>query len=110
MVAGNYGLIPPNVRKKLYDDENVNYGRDELMVLIMVRQGLFGDLLHGEAAYIHELRWQMKEIEHKTGSWRTNEHTEHNENLYPTHGTTVPYVERIKLGIAFDTSLMSRKL
>ena len=55
--------------------ENVCYGRDELMVLNMVRQGLFGDLLHGEAAYIHELRWQMKEIEEKTGSWRTYWHT-----------------------------------
>ena len=58
--------------------ENVCYGRDELMVLNMVRQGLFGDLLHGEAAYIHELRWQMKEIEEKTGSWRTAWHAKTN--------------------------------
>ena len=66
--------------------ENVCYGRDELMVLNMVRQGLFGELLHGEAAYIHELRWQMKEIDHKTGSWRTLWHAKRNGNLYPTHG------------------------
>lgn len=66
--------------------ENVCYGRDELMVLNMVRQGVFGELLHGEAAYIHELRWQMKEIERKTGSWRTYHHTRTNGNLYPTHG------------------------
>ncbi|PIW60303.1 Gfo/Idh/MocA family oxidoreductase [Shewanella sp. CG12_big_fil_rev_8_21_14_0_65_47_15] len=66
--------------------ENVCYGRDELMVLNMVRQGLFGELLHGEAAYIHELRWQMKEIDHKTGSWRTAYHAKYNGNLYPTHG------------------------
>jgi predicted dehydrogenase len=66
--------------------ENVCYGRQELMLLNMVRQGLFGELLHGEAAYIHELRWQMKEIEHKTGSWRTYWHTQRNGNLYPTHG------------------------
>lgn len=66
--------------------ENVNYGRDELMSLNMVRQGLFGDLLHGEAAYIHELRWQMKEVDRKTGSWRTQRHAMHNGNLYPTHG------------------------
>ncbi len=66
--------------------ENVCYGRDELMVLNMVRQGLFGELLHGEAAYIHELRWQMKEIEYKTGSWRTFWHAKRNGNLYPTHG------------------------
>ena len=66
--------------------ENVCYGRDELMVLNMVRQGVFGELLHGEAAYIHELRWQMMEIDRKTGSWRTPWQTRRNGNLYPTHG------------------------
>ncbi len=66
--------------------ENVNYGQEELMVLNMCRQGLFGELLHGEAAYIHDLRWQMKEIDHGTGSWRTLEYAKRNGNLYPTHG------------------------
>jgi hypothetical protein len=66
--------------------ENVNYGREELMVLNMCRQGVFGELLHGEAAYIHDLRWQMKEIERGTGSWRTYHYTKRNGNLYPTHG------------------------
>ncbi|ALS98683.1 Gfo/Idh/MocA family protein [Lacimicrobium alkaliphilum] len=73
-------------RKNCMMMENVCYGRDELMVLNMTRQGLFGELLHGEAAYIHELRWQMKELERKTGSWRTYHHTRTNGNLYPTHG------------------------
>lgn len=66
--------------------ENVNYGREELMVLNMCRLGVFGELLHGEAAYIHDLRSQMHEIEHGTGSWRTLEYTRRNGNLYPTHG------------------------
>lgn len=66
--------------------ENVNYGREELMVLNMCRLGVFGELLHAEAAYIHDLRDQMKEIEHGTGSWRTYEYTKRNGNLYPTHG------------------------
>ncbi len=66
--------------------ENVCYGRQELMALNMVRQGVLGELLHGEAAYIHELRWQMKDIEEGTGSWRTDWHTRRNANLYPTHG------------------------
>ncbi|WP_371195732.1 Gfo/Idh/MocA family oxidoreductase [Glaciecola sp. SC05] len=83
--------------------ENVCYGRDELMVLNMVRQGLFGDLLHGEAAYIHELRWQMKEIEEKTGSWRTHWHTKMNGNLYPTHGLgPVSQYMNINRGDSFD--------
>jgi hypothetical protein len=66
--------------------ENVCYGREELLVLNMAFKGVFGELLHGEAAYIHDLRWQMKEIEHGTGSWRTLEYTKRNGNLYPTHG------------------------
>lgn len=66
--------------------ENVNYGREELMVLNMCRLGVFGELLHGEAAYIHDLRGQMNEVGHGTGSWRTLEYTKRNGNLYPTHG------------------------
>ncbi len=93
--------------------ENVNYGRDELMVLNMVRQGLFGELLHGEAAYIHELRWQMKEIEHKTGSWRTGWHAKRDGNLYPTHGLgPVSQYMNINRGDRFDylTSMSSPAL
>lgn len=93
--------------------ENVNYGRDELMVLNMVRQGLFGELLHGEAAYIHELRWQMKELTQKTGSWRTFWHTKRNGNLYPTHGLgPVAQYMNINRGDRFDylTSMSSPAL
>ncbi len=66
--------------------ENVNYGRDELLFLNLCRQGYIGDLLHAEAAYIHELRWQMKEEERGTGSWRTHHYAHGRGNLYPTHG------------------------
>lgn len=66
--------------------ENVNYMRDELMFLNMCRQNLIGELLHGEAAYIHELRGQMHQVEHGTGSWRTLHYSQKNGNLYPTHG------------------------
>jgi predicted dehydrogenase len=65
--------------------ENVNYGREELLYLNMVRQGVIGELLHGEAAYIHELRGQM-ENGNTTGSWRTFHYAKRNGNLYPTHG------------------------
>jgi len=66
--------------------ENVNYFREELMVLNMCRLGVFGELLHGEAAYIHDLRGQMREVERGTGSWRTVHYMKRNGNLYPTHG------------------------
>jgi predicted dehydrogenase len=65
--------------------ENVNYGREELLYLNIVRQGLLGELLHGEASYIHELRGQMENGD-STGSWRTFEYAKRNGNLYPTHG------------------------
>ena len=90
--------------------ENVCYGREELMVLNMVRAGVFGELLHGEAAYIHELRWQMKELERKTGSWRTHWHTKRDGNLYPTHGLgPVSQYMGINRGDRFDylTSMSS---
>ncbi|GGG52551.1 alpha-N-acetylgalactosaminidase [Croceivirga lutea] len=82
--------------------ENVNYGRDELLFLNMVRQGLLGDLLHAEAAYIHELRWQMEEQERGTGSWRTYHYANRNGNLYPTHGLG-PVAQYMNLGRGADT-------
>lgn len=66
--------------------ENCNYGREELLYLNMVRQGVIGDLLHGEAAYIHDLRSEMDEVERGTGSWRTYHYSKRNGNVYPTHG------------------------
>ena len=66
--------------------ENVNYGREELMYLNMCRKGVIGQLLHAEAAYIHELRFQMFEETRGTGSWRTHHYANGKGNLYPTHG------------------------
>jgi predicted dehydrogenase len=66
--------------------ENVNYSRVELMYLNMCRLGVIGEPLHAEAAYIHELRFQMEEQERFTGSWRTGHYAKRNGNLYPTHG------------------------
>jgi len=82
--------------------ENVNYGRDELMFLNMCRQGVIGEILHGEAAYIHELRWQMEEQERGTGSWRTYHYAKRNGNLYPTHGLG-PVAQYMNLGRGQDT-------
>ncbi|WP_308910358.1 Gfo/Idh/MocA family protein [Pseudokordiimonas caeni] len=93
--------------------ENCCYGRSELMVLNMVRQGLFGELTHGEGAYIHDLRWQMKDIERGTGSWRTPWHTTRDGNLYPTHGLgPIAQYMNINRGDRFDylTSVSSPAL
>ena len=81
-------LVETSERTQLYCMmlENVCYGPEEMMVLNMVRQKVFGELTHGEAAYIHDLRAQMKQTKRRTGSWRTGWHTKFNGNLYPTHG------------------------
>jgi predicted dehydrogenase len=65
--------------------ENCCYGNSEMLVLNMVRQGLFGTLLHGEGAYIHDLREELFSAGGE-GLWRRTERTERNGNLYPTHG------------------------
>jgi predicted dehydrogenase len=81
--------------------ENVNYGREELLYLNMVRQGVLGDLLHGEASYIHALRFQMENGD-STGSWRTFEYAKRNGNLYPTHGLG-PVAQYMNLARGEDT-------
>ena len=97
--------------------ENVNYGRDELMFLNMCRHGVIGDILHGEAAYIHDLRFQMEEQERGTGSWRTHHYAKRNGNLYPTHGLG-PVAQYMSLArkedhfrslVSFSTPALGRK-
>ena len=82
--------------------ENVNYGRDELMYLNMCRKGVIGELLHAEAAYIHELRFQMNQENRGTGSWRTHHYANGKGNLYPTHGLG-PVAQYMNLGRKDDT-------
>lgn len=65
--------------------ENCCYGSSEMTVLNMVKAGLFGEILHGEAAYNHDLRGIVNEGRSE-GLWRRNWHTKLNGNLYPTHG------------------------
>ena len=89
-------------RKHCMMMENVNYGRDELLFLNMCRLGVVGELLHGEAAYIHDLRTQMNEVERGTGSWRTYHYAKRNGNLYPTHGLG-PVAQYMNLGRTEDT-------
>jgi hypothetical protein len=65
--------------------ENCCYGYSELLVLDMIRAGLFGELVHGEGAYNHDLRKELFEDQGE-GLWRREPHCKRNGNLYPTHG------------------------
>jgi hypothetical protein len=65
--------------------ENCCYGENELFVLNLAREGVFGDLTHGECAYLHDLRSLLFTYDTE-GDWRRNYHFQYNGNLYPTHG------------------------
>jgi hypothetical protein len=65
--------------------ENCCYDRTELMVLNMVRRGLFGELVHAECGYMHDLR-SAKFGKGGEGLWRRAWAMKCNGNLYPTHG------------------------
>src|SRR3954466_245129 len=65
--------------------ENCNYDRMEMMVYNMVRQGVFGEILHAEGGYLHDLR-SIKFADEGEGLWRRAWATKLNGNLYPTHG------------------------
>jgi hypothetical protein len=66
--------------------ENVCYGDEELWVLNMVQNGVFGTLTYGEAAYIHNLKESMFENQHYQDNWRMRYHLKQDGNHYPTHG------------------------
>jgi predicted dehydrogenase len=65
--------------------ENCNYDRMEMMVYNIVRKGLFGEVLHAEGGYLHDLR-EIKFADTGEGLWRRAWATRLNGNLYPTHG------------------------
>ena len=65
--------------------ENCNYGRDELMLLNMVKQGLFGEVVHCQCGYEHDLRQSLAtglEKDH----YRIHHYLHRNGDNYPTHG------------------------
>jgi predicted dehydrogenase len=73
-------------RKHCMQLENCCYDFFELLTLNMARQGLFGEIVHGEGAYIHDLRWDFTYDKNGYADmWRLKENVR-NGNLYPTHG------------------------
>ena len=64
--------------------ENCCYGRNELMVLNMVRQGLFGEIVHCAGGYEHDLRDGLA-LQGEDGAERAVHNRYRNADLYPTH-------------------------
>lgn len=71
--------------------------RLEPVVLNMVRKGFFGDIIHAEGSYIHQLLFDY--LFSKTmypGQWRLKENLNRNGNLYPQHGF-VPIIQMLDI-------------
>jgi predicted dehydrogenase len=80
--------------------ENVCYRRDVMAVLNMVRQKVFGEIIHLEGGYQHDLRAvkfnngkdaygggvEFGEKGFSEAQWRTHHSIMRNGDLYPTHG------------------------
>ena len=80
--------------------ENVCYRRDVMAVLNMVRKNMFGELLHCQGGYQHDLRHvkfndgvnpygggvEFGEKGYSEAKWRTQHSIDRNGDLYPTHG------------------------
>jgi predicted dehydrogenase len=66
--------------------ENCCYDREEMIILNMVRQGVFGELLHAECGYLHDLRNHKLSRTYYEGRWRLAHSVRRNGDLYPTHG------------------------
>ncbi len=65
--------------------ENCCYDFFELLTLNMARHGLFGEIVHGEGAYLHDLLEENFAKDKYWNMWRLKENFR-NGNLYPTHG------------------------
>ena len=82
--------------------ENCCYGRNELMVLNMVRQGLFGELVYCECGYEHDLSCMAWDTELRRE--RALHNRCRNGDLYPTHGLgPIAKILRINRGNRFLT-------
>lgn len=66
--------------------ENCCYDFFELLTLNMARQGFFGEIIHAEGAYIHNLLDLNFDKNGYAEMWRLKENQHRNGNLYPTHG------------------------
>jgi len=84
--------------------ENCCYDFFELLTLNMVRNGLFGELVHAEGAYIHDLSKEYLFNKNAYADmWRLKENIGKNGNLYPTHGLgPIAQCMNINRGDKFD--------
>jgi hypothetical protein len=84
--------------------ENCCYDFFELLTLNMIRNGLFGEIVHAEGAYIHDLsKDYLFNKNAYADMWRLKENIQNNGSLYPTHGLgPIAQCMNINRGDKFD--------
>lgn len=70
-------------RKHCMQLENCVYDFFELTTLNMAQQGLFGEILHAEGSYIHNLEPYWADY---WNNWRLDYNATHRGDIYATHG------------------------
>jgi hypothetical protein len=98
-------------RKHCMMMENCCYDFFEMLTLNMARQGFFGEIIHGEGAYIHTLLESNFDKKAYWDMWRLRENAHRRGNLYPTHGLgPICQIMDINRGdkMEFLVSVMSR--
>jgi predicted dehydrogenase len=92
--------------------ENCCYNSEELWIMNMIQEGVFGKLTHAECAYNHDLRALLLDETYYKDQWRMKHHTKRNGNLYTTHGIgPVSFYMNIGRGDTFKylTSMSSKE-
>lgn len=64
--------------------ENCCYGREEMAILNMIKQGLFGELIHCQGGYEHDLRAEIS-LGTENRHYRFKNYQHRNGEIYPTH-------------------------
>lgn len=76
-------------RRHCFMMEQIVYSQNEMRILRMAHEGLFGDLLHGSGAYNHDLRallFGLPNPYYYPSAWRRLWHTRRDGSFYPMHG------------------------
>lgn len=98
-------------RKHCIQLENCVYDFFELTTLNMAHQGVFGEILHAEGAYIHNLEdfWP-----YYWNNWRLDYNRKHRGDVYATHGMgpacqllDIHRGDRMKTIVAMDTKAVN---
>ena len=75
--------VSEQTRKHCMMLENCTYDFFEMTALNMAKLGMFGEVIHGEGAYIHNLEPYWAEYQ---DNWRLDYNQKHSGDVYATHG------------------------